>query len=90
VPQGAATRVTWSMQGANNFVGKMIQTVIDMDRMVGKDFEAGLAALKAITARQAGLDPGTVVAIGNPPGDGIEHRGAHLGIGAAAARPHVE
>jgi hypothetical protein len=90
VPKGQATRVTWSMQGANNFVGKMIQTVIDMDRMVGKDFEAGLASLKALTERQAGLSPETAVAIGDPQGEGVQHRGAHLGIGAAAARRQVE
>jgi len=48
-PKKGSTRVTWAMHGPNSFVGKMIQTVIDMDHMVGKDFEAGLAALKAIT-----------------------------------------
>lgn len=89
-PQGDATRVTWAMHGPNDFVGKMIQTVIDMDRMVGADFEAGLASLKALSEKQAGLDPETTLAAGNPQGDGVEHRGAHLGIGAAAARPHVE
>ena len=71
-------------------MAKMVHTVIDVDRMVGRDFEAGLATLKAITERQAGLDPQTAVAIGDPPGDGVQHRGAQLGVGAAAARPRVE
>jgi hypothetical protein len=89
-PKADATRVTWSMHGPNNFVGKMIQTVIDMDRMVGSDFEAGLASLKALGEGHAGLGAETTLAIGDPPGDGVQHRGAHLGIGAAAARPDVE
>ena len=89
-PKGDSTRVTWAMHGPNNFVGKMIQTVIDMDDMVGKDFEAGLASLKALTERRAGLQPDTALASGDPQGDGVEHRGANLGIRAAAARPHVE
>lgn len=90
VPKGEATKVTWSMQGANNFVAKMVHTVIDVDRMVGKDFEAGLATLKAISERKSGLVPQTAVAIGDPQVDGVEHRGAQLGVGAAAARPRVE
>ena len=89
-PKGDSTRVTWAMHGPNNFVGKMIQTVIDMDDMVGKDFEAGLASLKALTERRAALQPDTALASGDPQGDGVEHRGANLGIRAAAARPHVE
>ena len=61
-----------------------------MDSMVGKDFEAGLASLKALTERQAGLDPETALVVGNPHGDGVQHRGAHLGIRAPAARANVE
>lgn len=51
VPKGGSTRVTWAMQGANTYVGKVMQTFFDMDRMVGSDFEAGLASLKAVTER---------------------------------------
>jgi hypothetical protein len=50
-PEGGATRVTWSMQGENSFVGKAISLVMDMDEMVGNDFEAGLAALKDLSER---------------------------------------
>jgi len=35
------------MQGPNLFVGKVMSVFVDMDRMVGKDFETGLANLKA-------------------------------------------
>ncbi len=45
-PRGDGTLVTWSMQGENPFLGKVVQVFISMDKMVGSDFEAGLAALK--------------------------------------------
>lgn len=44
---GDQTRVVWGMDGHNGFAGKLISLLMDMDAMVGKDFEAGLAALKA-------------------------------------------
>ncbi len=47
VPKGAATDVTWAMYGPAPFVSKLMGVFIDMDRMIGKDFEAGLATLKA-------------------------------------------
>ena len=47
VPQGDATNVTWAMQGPTPYFAKIIHVFIDMDSMVGKDFEAGLANLKA-------------------------------------------
>jgi len=46
-PQGDSTNVTWSMYGPNVFMGKVMQVFMNMDRMVGSDFEAGLQALKA-------------------------------------------
>ena len=36
------------------FIGKLMSVFIDMDRMVGKDFEAGLANLKTLTEKQGG------------------------------------
>lgn len=51
VPSGGATHVTWAMQGPAPFISRVIQVFIDMDRMIGKDFEAGLAGLKAIAER---------------------------------------
>ncbi len=47
VPAGDATEVTWDMQGPANYLSKLIGIFINMDRMVGKDFEVGLANLKA-------------------------------------------
>jgi hypothetical protein len=46
VPRGAATEVTWAMDGRTPFIGKLIHVFVDMDRMVGGQFEAGLADLK--------------------------------------------
>lgn len=46
LPSEAGTDLTWAMFGASPFVSKVMGVFIDMDRLVGKDFEAGLAALK--------------------------------------------
>jgi uncharacterized protein YndB with AHSA1/START domain len=48
-PQGDATAVTWAMRGPSFFIGKLMSLFVDMDKMVGKDFETGLANLKAAT-----------------------------------------
>ena len=46
-PRNGATNVTWSMEGPVPYCAKLIHLFINMDSMVGKDFEAGLAAMKA-------------------------------------------
>jgi uncharacterized protein YndB with AHSA1/START domain len=48
-PQADGTRVNWAMYGPNVFMSKLMSTVVNFDRLVGKDFEKGLAALKATT-----------------------------------------
>jgi len=50
--EGGRTAVTWTMRGQNNFVGKAMCLVFDMDQMVGGDFEAGLAGIKAIVEKR--------------------------------------
>jgi hypothetical protein len=45
-PAGKATNVSWVMDGPTPFIGKIMHVFINMDRMVGTDFEAGLAELK--------------------------------------------
>ena len=45
--KGDVTNVTWAMQGPAPFISKVMQVFCNMDSMVGKDFEAGLANLKA-------------------------------------------
>jgi len=48
LPQGDATSVNWVMHGPAPFLSKMMQVFMNMDRMIGKDFEAGLANLKGL------------------------------------------
>jgi carbon monoxide dehydrogenase subunit G len=50
-PKGEATDVTWAMKGQVPFLAKIVHVFFDMDRMVGDDFAAGLASLKAIAER---------------------------------------
>jgi hypothetical protein len=50
-PASKQTRVTWRMEGDSPFVGKLIQVFLDMDKMVGSQFETGLADLKALAER---------------------------------------
>lgn len=50
-PAGDATQVTWRMHGPSPFLSKLMQVFVSMDSMVGKDFEAGLANLKAVAER---------------------------------------
>jgi uncharacterized protein YndB with AHSA1/START domain len=47
VPQGDGTTVTWNMQGPVPYLIKIMHVFLNMDKMVGSDFEAGLANLKA-------------------------------------------
>jgi hypothetical protein len=48
-PDGQRTVVTWSMSGQRNFVMKAFGLFMNMDKMVGGDFEKGLASLKEVT-----------------------------------------
>jgi len=50
-PQGSGTRVTWAMYGPAPFITKLMQVFCNMDRMVGGDFEKGLADLKTISEK---------------------------------------
>lgn len=46
-PQGGRTEVTWAMTGKNNFIAKAFCLFMNMDRMIGGQFEKGLADIKA-------------------------------------------
>ncbi|WP_296738665.1 SRPBCC family protein [Mesorhizobium sp.] len=50
-PGGDATTVTWAMKGARPFIAKLMGLFMNFDKMIGKDFEAGLANLKRVTER---------------------------------------
>lgn len=47
-PQDGGTLVTWAMSGQNSFMGKAINLVMNCDKMVGGQFEQGLANLKSV------------------------------------------
>ena len=51
LPQGDRTHVTWLMHGPANFMSRLIQVFMNLDNLIGKDFEAGLANLKTITEK---------------------------------------
>ena len=54
VPEGAGTRVTWTMVGEHKGIGKVFALFMNMDKMVGGDFEKGLASLaSAVGSRPA-------------------------------------
>jgi len=50
-PSGEATNVTWTMRGPSPYIAKVMSVFCNMDSMIGKDFEAGLANLKAATEK---------------------------------------
>jgi len=52
-PGGDGSNVTWSMDGSNNFMSKAFGLFMDMDSMIGKDFEKGLAGMKQISEAEA-------------------------------------
>ncbi len=45
------TEVTWSMAGPVPYFAKIVHVFVDMDRMVGSQFESGLANLKAVSEK---------------------------------------
>ena len=55
LPQGDATTsgttVTWVMHGPASFMSKVMQVFMNLDKMIGKDFEIGLANLKKLTEK---------------------------------------
>ena len=50
-PNGDSTDVTWSMEGKRPFMLKLIGIFMNMDKLVGRDFEHGLANLKAVVEK---------------------------------------
>ncbi len=50
-PQAGATIVNWVMHGPAPFMSKVMQVFINLDRMIGKDFEQGLANLKTVAEK---------------------------------------
>jgi uncharacterized protein YndB with AHSA1/START domain len=61
-PSGDGTRVKWTMDGTNDFMGKAMSVFVNMDQMIGKDFERGLASLDSLV--RANAVPDTTLAPG--------------------------
>ncbi len=51
LPQGDATKLNWAMRGPAPFMSKLMQLFMNLDHMIGKDFEIGLANLKRLTEK---------------------------------------
>jgi uncharacterized protein YndB with AHSA1/START domain len=52
-PEGTGTKVNWAMTGKSNFISRIMCVFFDMEKMVGPDFEAGLAELKRLSKQPA-------------------------------------
>ena len=52
-PEGQGTRMTWEMSGHNNFIGRVFCFFMDMDKMVGADFEQGMANIGGVLKPKA-------------------------------------
>jgi hypothetical protein len=52
-PDGAGTRVTWTMVGPKNVLMKVMGVFMNMDKMIGQAFEEGLGNLKALVEKGA-------------------------------------
>ena len=51
-PIGSATAITWTMRGPSPLLYKVMDTLMNMDKMIGNDFDAGLANLKTLAERE--------------------------------------
>lgn len=50
----AGTELVWTISGKNEFIAKAMHSFMDMDKMIGGQFEQGLASLKALVEAPAG------------------------------------
>lgn len=50
-PKGDSTNVVWTMTGPSAFITKLMGVFVSMDKMVGPDFEKGLASMKAVAEK---------------------------------------
>lgn len=53
-PQGSGTKVTWAMFGPNTLMSKVMGLFFSMDKLVGPQFDQGLASLKRLAEQKAG------------------------------------
>jgi Polyketide cyclase / dehydrase and lipid transport len=65
-PVGSQTAVTWSMEGQNNFIAKAVCLFMNMDEMVGGQFERGLASMKSVVEAMSEDSVALRRAVGEP------------------------
>jgi hypothetical protein len=56
-PEGEGTKVTWGMDGTHSYTSKIFCVFMDMDKMIGTDYEKGLAQLKTLSETTAAAAP---------------------------------
>ena len=56
-PEGTGVKLSWAMTGENNFVSKAFGLFMDMDKLIGSDFEKGLADIKKLAEADAAKKP---------------------------------
>ena len=58
VPEGASgTRVIWSVEGKNNFIGRLVCLFVNMDKQVGQEFSKGLVRLASVVETAKSQNP---------------------------------
>jgi hypothetical protein len=82
------TRVTWAMDGENNFAAKAMGMFMDMDAMIGKDFESGLANLGALAEGDAELKAASRGELPPAPAGVVEPAAGSAGAGSAGSGAH--
>ena len=50
-PTGDSTNIKWAMHGPSPYITKVMSVLFNLDKMIGSDFESGLANLKALTEK---------------------------------------
>ncbi|SEO70387.1 Polyketide cyclase / dehydrase and lipid transport [Rhodospirillales bacterium URHD0017] len=51
-PKGDSTSATWAIHGPSPYMSKVVGTFMNIDDMIGRDFEKGLADLKAAAEKK--------------------------------------
>jgi len=71
-PEGNGTRVTWTMSGRNGFIGKAFCLFMNMDHMIGSQFEQGLSNLKAVVEKAVVEKPASETPVGEKSAEGAK------------------
>ena len=60
--KAGGTETAWTMEGHNDFLGKAFSVFMNMDRMIGNDFEKGLSQLEAVAEAEVSAPPAAAAA----------------------------